>query len=259
MRWFTPKCPVEEDDKTWIEESMLWLIEEFGTDTLRDVTVILPTDEYFPDEFSEDEDDVQALVRRLCGYMGVDPQRVELEIFTDQDVAGQRHLPTYEYSHSGAAGHYRKRRGKFVVSVESSQAGEPMCLIATIAHELGHVRLLGEGRVSASFEDHEPLTDLLTVFLGLGVFTGNSVFNFRQWGDSLSQGWETARLGYMTEEMFGYALAAFAWVRGESKPAWSKFLEGNVGAYFKSAHKYLEGKGDTSLKRLCESGTRNVE
>jgi hypothetical protein len=248
MRWFTPKCPVEAEDKAWIEESMLWLIEEFGADTLRNVAVILPTDEFFPDQFSEDEDDVRALVGRVCGYMGVDPERVELNIFTDGDVGAQRRLPAYEYSRSGAAGHYRKRRGKFVVSIESSQVRDPICLVATVAHELGHVRLLGEGRASGSQEDHEPLTDLLTVFLGMGVFTSNTVFSFRQWTDAFSQGWQTERRGYMTEEMFGYALAVFAWERGEDKPAWSKYLEGNVSAYFKSGYQYLKNTGE--LNRL---------
>jgi hypothetical protein len=104
--------------------------------------------------------------------------------------------------------------------------------------------------VSASFEDHEPLTDLLTVFLGLGVFTGNAVFSFRQWTDAFSQGWQTERRGYMSEEMFGYALALFAWVRGEQHPAWSKHLEGNVRDYFKGGLKYLEKTGDTLLQRL---------
>lgn len=248
MHWFTPKCPVEVEDKAWIEESMLWLIEEFGADTLRNAAVILPTDEFFPDRFSEDEDDVRALVGRVCGYMGVDPERVELNIFTDGDIGAQRRLPAYEYSHSGAAGHYRKRRGKFVVSIESSQVRDPMCLVATVAHELGHVRLLGEGRLSGSHEDHEPLTDLLTVFLGMGLFTSNTVFSFTQWTDAFSQGWQTERRGYMTEEMFGYALAVFARARGEDKPAWSKYLEGNVSAYFKSGYKYLENTGE--LNRL---------
>ncbi len=54
----------------------------------------------------------------------------------------------------------------------------------------------------------------------------------------------------MSEEMFGYALAAFAWLRGESKPDWSRYLEGNVGAYFKSAHRYLQRTRDTDLQRL---------
>lgn len=203
MPWFVPKCPVEAEDKAWIEESLLWLIEEFGADTLLKTSIILPTNEFFPDEFSGDEDNLRALVNRVCDYMDVDSDRVELEIFTDPRAVASQDLPSYEYSHSGAAGHYRKRRGKFVVSLESSQVSDPTGLIATIAHELGHVRLLGEGRVAASYDDHEPLTDLLTVFLGMGVFTGNSVFSFSQWTDAFSQRWQTERRGYMTEEILG--------------------------------------------------------
>jgi hypothetical protein len=250
MNWFTPKCPVEAEDKAWIEDSMLWLMEEFGGDALRNAVVVLPTDEFFPDEFSEDEGAVRALVDRVCVYMGVAPERVELEFFTAQNKELEANLPSYESSFDGVAGHYRKRRGKFLINIESSQLTDPMFLVATSAHELGHARLLGEGRVSAGFEDHEPLTDLLTVFLGLGVFTGNSVYSFKQWTNAFSQGWQTQRLGYMTEEMFGYALALFAWVRGEQHPAWSKYLRGNVSAYFKNGQRYLEKTGDTRLERL---------
>ncbi|HEY0081357.1 MAG TPA: hypothetical protein VGB61_01100, partial [Pyrinomonadaceae bacterium] len=167
MNWFTPKCPVAAEDKAWIDESMLWLAEEFGRDALRDAAVVLPTDEFFPDEFSEGEADVRTLIDRVCGYMGVAPERVELEFFTDESAAPRLGLPFNESSHRGVAGHYRKRRDKFLINIESSQLTDPMFLVATSAHELGHVRLLGEGRVPASFEDHEPLTDLLTVFLGL--------------------------------------------------------------------------------------------
>jgi hypothetical protein len=251
MRWFTPKCPVEAEDKAWIEDSMLWLIKEFGSDAIRDTAVVLPTDEFFPDQFSEDEASVRALADRVCAYMGVAPERVELEFFTDKNKGLRAGLPFDESSYNGVAGHYRKRRGKFLINIESSQLRDPEFLVATCAHELGHARLLGEGRVSAGFEDHEPLTDVLTVFLGLGVFTGNSVYSFKQWTDAFSQGWQTERRGYMTEEMFGYALALFAWVRREpSPPAWSQYLRGNVSAYFKSGQRYLEKTGDARLERL---------
>jgi hypothetical protein len=93
------------------------------------------------------------------------------------------------------------------------------------------------------------LTDLLTVFLGLGIFTANSAFKFNQWTGGGKQGWEAKRLGYLTESMFGYALALFAWARGEDKPQWSKYLEGNVKYYFRSGLKYLEKTGDSKLKR----------
>jgi hypothetical protein len=248
--WFTPKCPVGAEEKGWIEEAMLWLVEEFGAETLRGVTVVLPTDEFFPEPFPADEEGARVLVGRVCGYMGVDPARVSVEFFADREGALRRGLPSYESAHGGTAGHYRKRRGKFVVSFEASQVNEPAALVATAAHELAHARLLGEARTHAGREDHEPLADLLTVFLGMGVFTGNAVLGFSQWTDAFTQGWRTERRGYLTERMFGYALALFAWLRGERRPAWAKHLEGDTRAYFKSAHKYLEKTGDTRLRRL---------
>ena len=248
MLWFTPKCPVEADDKQWLEESMEWLLEEFGCDAFRAVAVILPTDEFFPDEYAGDEDDAWSLVKRVCGYMDVDPDRIKLEFFDDQ--YGELHkIGCFEASYDGASGLYQKRKGKFVVSLATSQLADPMSLVATIAHELGHVRLLGEERVDDDCDDHEPLTDLLTVFFGLGIFTANSAFNFEQWTNTSYQGWRTERKGYLSEEMLGYALALFAMMRGEHNPAWSRYLGGSVITYFKNGQRYLQKTGDAGKLR----------
>ncbi len=69
MFLFTTKCPVSPEEKAWIDESMRWLIKEFGADRLRDAPVILPTEEFFPDPYSGDEEDVRLLVDRVCSYM----------------------------------------------------------------------------------------------------------------------------------------------------------------------------------------------
>jgi hypothetical protein len=85
----------------------------------------------------------------------------------------------------------------------------------------------------------EPLTDLLTVFLGLGVFTANSAFCFEQFTGVSSQGWSTHRQGYLSEEMFGYALARFAIERGERKPRWADHLSTNIASYFNRAEAWI--------------------
>lgn len=249
MFWSTPKCPVDDDDKAWLEASMEWLLDEFGADTFRNVTVVLPTDEFFPDSYYGDEDDVWALVERACGYMEVNPDSIELDFFDNPHGDLQKNVQWLESTYDGASGHYQKRRNKFVVSLATSQLADPMSLVATIAHELGHVRLLGEARLSAGFEDHEPLTDLLTVFFGFGVFTANSSFSFQQ----SDTGWRTGSQGYLTEEMLGYALALFALMRGERNPAWSKYLDGSVKTYFKDGHRYLEKTGAAAKLRKLVS------
>jgi len=55
-----------------------------------------------------------------------------------------------------------------------------MGLIGTTAHEVAHVLLLADGRISREEPDMEPFTDLLTVYLGLGIFTANTAFRFTQ-------------------------------------------------------------------------------
>jgi len=84
---------------------------------------------------------------------------------------------------------------------------------------------------------------LLTVFLGFGVFNANSIFQFQQHTNYDRQGWSTRRLGYLSEQQFGYALARFATERGERSPAWAKHLNTNVGSYWKRSMGWIAENG----------------
>jgi hypothetical protein len=115
-----------------------------------------------------------------------------------------------------------------------------MALVATIAHELGHVLLLADGRISASERpDHEPLTDLLTVYFGLGIFSANSAFDHFHEARGRHSYTSTSRLGYLTEPMYGYALARYAWLRGEADPDWADHLDTNPRSFLKRGLRYL--------------------
>lgn len=253
MNWFTTKCPVDADDKEWLENAFLWLIDELTPEILQSVKVVLPTEEFFPDPFSGSESDMRKMVDRVCDYMDIDPNWVEVRFFTNEDGTSLHPLASTE-SGEHALGTYQLKNGKYRIRLEKSQAADPQVLAATIAHELGHVILLGENRLDPDYADHEPMTDLLTVFYGMGVFTANSVFSFEQWTNTFAQGWQMNTRGYLSEEMFGYALALFAYARGESKPDWIGFLQTNVRSYFKSSLKYLEKTGDSKITRLEVSG-----
>jgi hypothetical protein len=209
--------------------------------------VILPTSEYFPPPFSGSDGDVRAVVRSVARYMGVQAD-VDVQFSEDLDHAEnlKRLFPgkTGTFRSAGAAGAYAHADadGPHVVTVDRSNVSEPARLLAVIAHELGHVRLFGERRISAGRQDHEPLTDLATVYLGMGIFTANAAFNFSRisgYGIEPAGGWQSRRLGYMTEQMFGYALARYAVYRGELNPAWAKYLDTNPRVYMKQGIRYL--------------------
>jgi hypothetical protein len=248
MSLFQPRCPVEERERAWIEENMRWLRAEFGDGRLT-APAILPTSDFFPPPYSGSDEDVIAIVAAVARYMGVRVQ-VDVDFTDDYDHAKRlmRLMPGGPVRSAGAAGTYTESRGRPVLTIDRSGTREPARLLAVIAHELGHVRLLGERRLITQRRDHEPLTDLATVYLGMGIFTANGAFEFGRLdppgdaGDPYARagGWQARRLGYLTEQMFGYALARWTLMRGQPDPAWTRYLDTNPRVYMKNAIRYIQ-------------------
>lgn len=234
MALFAARCPVDDRERTWVDDSLGWFRDQFGDASLT-APVILPTRDYFPPPFDGTDDDVRSLVTRVAGYMGV---RAALTLRFTSDLDQARNLQTGfggPRRASGAAGTYSGHDGRPVLTLDRSNVAKPERLVAVIAHELAHVRLLGEERIPSDRADQEPLTDLLTVFFGLGIFNANSARDFSQH----SGGWQTQRLGYLTEQLFGYGLARWATLREESDPPWAKYLDTNPRTYMKQGLRYL--------------------
>ena len=77
------KLPVTEEERLWVEEGFRRLSKMLGSSRLQNAAVVLPTDEFFPDPWDGSQAALTALFRRVCGYMSVNPDRVELEIIPD--------------------------------------------------------------------------------------------------------------------------------------------------------------------------------
>ncbi len=235
--WGAPRCPIEPSAAAWVEQSLTWLADQFGADGMHG-TVVLPTDSFFPGVYTGSEADVRRVLGIVAGYIGVATDRVDFEFVGADDEERERrllaNLPAVRHF-DGAAGEYRRVDGRGIISIRAGQAADPMALVATIAHELGHERLLGEGRISRDRADQERLTDLATVYFGLGIFGANAAFQYR----ADAQRWQASRLGYLGEAVFGYALAVYAHRRGETNPPWARHLDTNPRAYLTRGLKYL--------------------
>ncbi len=247
MSWFSPTCPVDDDTRFWVEDNVRWLLTAFEFSSAKDVAVVLPTPEFFPDPYAGSERDVRRLFLRVCDLMEVDGDRLRLKLIPDAEGELRHHLPAWESSGEGAAGLYHGNAETAVIRISLAHREDPMAMVAVMAHELGHVLLLGDEQISGDEEDHEPLTDLLTVAMGMGIFNANSAFKFGQWSGGGMHGWSAGRLGYLDEETWGYALAYFAWLREETKPVWAQFLEGDVKHYFKAGMKFLRNQKNDSV------------
>jgi hypothetical protein len=173
-------------------------------------------------------------------------------MFDDEEAEFSPHpLTPVKFGGKKACGLYSFENGKHKIAISTALIKHPVNLVATVAHELAHAKLIGgEENFEYAEEDEELLTDLATIFFGFGIFTANSLFNFEQWTNSSFQGWQMSREGYISEEEAGYSLALYAYLKNDLDPAWAKFLEVNTRTYFKQGIKYLKKTDDTKLKNL---------
>jgi hypothetical protein len=239
-----PACPIDPDQQQWLDARFDWLLEQFGQDAPAKTQVVLPTPEFFPDPYEGRLEDAQAMLNRICGYMNVSPARLNLFLFESvrgshiQDSAAPAGLYVAGRSDTYYPGD-QDNRTPAQLGIERRQLADPMALAATFAHEIGHELLLGQNRVTTNEADHEPLTDLLTVFLGMGIFTANSTIRDKAWSSGTWSGWSTSSLGYLDQRMFAYALARFAHARGETNPAWARHIRPDVQAPMSQGLRYL--------------------
>src|SRR5580658_3684372 len=106
--WFAPKCPLDSWEQAWTETRMRWLADRFGIKRLLDAEVVLPNDHFFPEEFRGTPEDAANIMRRLCGYMGADGDKLELEILPDDQMPQ-------------AAGRYWQREQRSLIQVAQSK------------------------------------------------------------------------------------------------------------------------------------------
>lgn len=239
------KLPVSDEDRQWVDAAFGRLGELLGWRRMMRARVARPIAEDFPDSYDTSEQAFHALFLRVAGSMGADADQVELLLLEDGVESTRRSMPLVSGNESAPGGLYiDPQDGRKLIAVHERQLKDPLALVAVLAHEIGHLILLGDGLVDRDSEDMEELNDLLTVFLGFGVFNANVAFRFSQYTDVQSPGWSARRLGYLPEQVWGYSLARFAFERKETSPEWSRYLSTNVRAYFKSSMKWLERNGE---------------
>lgn len=251
--WRSRKCPVRVEEQEWIERELNWLRSQFGPAALHS-EVAPPTPEFFPDQYAGTPDEVAEVLRCVCSRMSVDETTVDLEL-VEVDEEGLPRSGTVTTGCDDAEIRYQSGTTASVVAISSDLPSRPVALVAALAHQVGHVRLLREGRIGATRRDHEPLTDLLSVFFGLGIFAANAALDFRKRvsADPLAParnlrrsffggGSRAHRHGYLTEPMYGYALAYYSWLRGDQDPPWATYLDTNPRVYLKHGLRYLRGR-----------------
>jgi len=238
---FGARTYLDPDDEEWQIETWRWFLAKFGgLADLKRSPLVLPTRQFFPPTQKTGHERAEYIfeqVKRLARMPGwscrllAQPRRAEL-------LVGQ--YVALKPITQGPAGTFGFDADEVVITYEPSSLDDPGQLIATLAHELAHYLLLRwRNDVPGGEEMHEPATDLMTVYMGFGVFGASAAFSF----NSDSTGWQWSRHGYLSQRAWVFALAVFLEMRNDSPETVKPFLKQHLYSDLGVALRYLKRGG----------------
>lgn len=234
---------VTPEDKDWVEKNIIWFIECFGLDGLNARPFIAPTTENFPYTDLKDMAQFQKLFEQLCGYWDINPDEIVVKFFDDFKSKQWTEWirPRSKFNEPGGlyTQLYTTDQKRFRIQLAKSNLDHPQLLIAVIAHELAHVKLLGGNYINRNEADMEPLTDLATIFFGFGVFVANSV--------QTTDIYWISRAGYLPPQVISYANALICYITHHDAKNYVTLLNRNTSDLFKKDFEFLIKTHDTEL------------
>lgn len=213
-----PESLVSSKSSAWILATFQWALEQFGTDYFHDgMILVTPTPEHFPSPPKDPVERAAAIFRRVQEHAGLEnwPCRLEAQDPDANPVIDPLTILEGPTSPAGTFGYEGEVQPEAVITYNPAELQRPQALVATFAHELAHY--LGFNALvppPGGEEQWEPATDLLAVYLGFGIFLANSAIQFEPFSAVTSQGWQSRKLGYLSEFELVYCLALFCTLKG---------------------------------------------
>jgi len=239
----------------WIFDTCEWVLTEFGTDPFYEATsLVLPTDEYFPQRRSESPDEVaQALFGAVKKFAGMENWDCELRAQEVDPMVVVAPTVVMQGVPSGPAGTFSVKDDAIVITYNPDELSRPESLIATFAHELAHFLSFSTAvRPPGGDDFEEPAADLLAVFLGFGVFLANSAFQFSQYTGVDSQGWSSRSQGYLSQDELIYGLALFAELKSTPSEYVVPHLDSHLRSFLKKSRRDIVENFGSELRRLSD-------
>lgn len=239
---------IDTGDEEWQLETWRWLLDHFGgLEGLRAYPLLFPSHGDFPKSGLSGKAHAGFVLSQVAEKLGIDPAPFELiEQEPDIDPVAAP-LAVVQNVPSGPAGTYSAQGNRHRITVSPRQVADLEQLIATLAHEICHPIFFSVPEPPPGGEELEEFaTDLAVAFFGFGIFGGNGSFNFQQFRDdgTGTQGWSVQRLGYLTQNEWGYALAVRAHLTGEDIAPIKDHANDGLWLNTKKNFRYLEKNTD---------------
>jgi len=234
-------------EREWLWSGLEQLIQRRGEDTFLKAPLVIPDDKFFPDRFTPDADGIATLARRLLGYAGLAHLEVSVETYeeeVDVEEVGYDGKAS-KWSHSGTAAWFAGIEGaRALFGANTTKLGDPLGLVATMAHEVGHAFRHAHKLRHPDRGLEEKLTDVTTVYLGFGILTTATTARYesRVYGNTGSA-WSHSRQGYLSPGEMSLLLGTQLVLRGYPPGAvrgYTKHLPANQRSLVQRAMRELD-------------------
>jgi len=228
------------DTRLWIEELFKLAFKGFSKERISKKKLLLPNESDFPILYNGSDDSAKSTLMIVASQMEMNADDFVLTFYDgsapkyDEDM--NYNITTDERGneiHPAAVFMGRDKDNKYQVCIEASQLHDPERLVATLAHEVGYIKMYYQynmekiGDISA---------DIFPLFFGLGIFVANAPIqlykNELSWGGRKTQ-------KYLTKDLWGYILALYAFLREEQHPKWTHYLIPEVKKYFRQSERFI--------------------
>ncbi|HEX2870831.1 MAG TPA: hypothetical protein VHP33_06230 [Polyangiaceae bacterium] len=216
-----------DEEAEYLLAGLAKLIRQRGVETFVSAPLLLAEPRFFPDPVPARAAGVSVLLRRLLSYAGLEPERLDIELYTDDAHGLVVHEGEANRAHV-AAWFMEIADGVYRFGVREAELRDEQALIGTLGHEVAHAYRYHHGLVVPNRATEEQLTDLTTVYLGFGAFTLESSYQFKSGhysatGERLAYEWQTR--GYLRPGQLAFLLGAQLAARGAREDSLAQVLD----------------------------------
>ena len=243
----TPDWIKNLENQDWLEEHFGLVMDFYGEEQFVRKAPIVLSGDFARIQEEEPERLPLALTQELASQARIDVFDFKVDTFAKKntsDILTELGIPFSSQSEAGAAGIFHNiKNGTAHIALEERYLDDDISLVGTISHELAHVFLHLKRPPAGEIwdlEDEEPLTDLVAIMLGYGVYICNSVERFKKYTDGMMSGWSTGIQGYLSLEECCYVQGLVSAVYEQRFKSYKKSLSLNPRKFVSEAYDYIK-------------------
>jgi len=206
---------IDEDFFEWSAALSNWIIENFdGLGQIKKTPLILPTAQFFPQTDLKDHAYAEYITQQITKHADMNDHKE----WPYHLVAQSKRAPGFvdgiamKTIESLPLGTFATQNDAVAeITYDPELIHNPQALIATLSHEFAHFLMqTAKTPPPGGWEEEEPCTDGLAIFMGFGIFIANTSSYF----SSNSEGWEYGHSGYLCEGEILHVLSSFLLISG---------------------------------------------